>query len=180
MSKMGKIKNIEQKRVIEEDYNEEFSVKKFIGIVVIILVILGIFYFITTFVAKKKTVVTNNTANSVINTDMVTISNMLSKKDSDYYVLAYFKDNTKKSSSQIYEMYLKDIKANNKTIKFYMANLNDAINKSYISDNTNITDSLDEFKISEDVLLHVVDNKISESFIGNDNVANKLLELKGK
>ena len=54
MSKIGKIKKVEDKKVINEDYEEEFSFKKFIGIIIIILVILGIFYFITTLTAKRQ------------------------------------------------------------------------------------------------------------------------------
>ena len=181
MSKIGKIKNKGTKKIIkEEEYNEEFSIKKFIGIIIIILVILGLFYLITTKVAKKKEIDTKTTTNSVINTDMVTIGNMLSKKESDYYVLIYYKEDTKKSSSQIYEMYLKDIKTNDDSIKFYVANLSDAINKLYIDDTSNITDNLKEFKVSEDILLHIVNNKISESFVGSNDIASKLLELKGE
>ena len=181
MSKMGKIKNVETKSIIkEEEYSEEFSIGKFVSIIIVILLVLGIFYFITSKVAKKKDVDTKTTTNSVINTEMVTIGNMLSKKETDYYVLIYYKENTKKSSSQIYEMYMKDIKSNDNSIKFYIANLNDAMNKSYISDVDNITDNLKEFKVSEDTLIHIVNNKISESFIGSNKVASKLLEIKGQ
>lgn len=179
MSKIGKIKNKENKRIIEEDYSEDFSIVKFISIIMIIMIVLGVFFVITTFVAKKP-VVKENTANSVIRDEMVTIGNMLSQKESDYYVLAYKNERGKKTNLDIYERYIKDITTNNKEFKLYKVNLSDAMNKSYISDTNNITDNLEEFKISGEALLHVVDNKIEESFTGLTEISNELNELKGE
>lgn len=174
---MGKIKNKENKRVIEEEYSEDFSIVKFISIIMIIMIVLGVFFVITTFVAKKPEV-EKNTANSVIRDEMVTIGNMLSQKESDYYVLAYKNERGKKTNLDIYEKYIKDITANNKEFKLYRVNLTDAINKSYISDTNNITDNLEEFKISDEVLLHIVNNEIEESFVGLNEINNKFSELK--
>ena len=179
MSKMGKIKNKDNRRIIEEDYSDDFSIVKFISIIMIIMIVLGVFFVITTFVAKKPEV-EKNTANSVIRDEMVTIGNMLSQKESDYYVLAYKNEAGKKTNLDIYEKYIKDITTNNKEFKLYKVNLSDAMNKSYISDTNNITDNLEEFKISGEVLLHVVDNKIEESFEGLTEISNKLNELKGE
>ena len=179
MSKVGKIKNKENKRIIEEEYNEEFSFTKFIGIILIILIVLGVFYTITTLVAKKPET-KEETRSSVIDEELVTISNMLSKKESDYYVLAFKSETDKKSNLNVYNMYLKDIKEKNKDFKLYRVNLGDAINKSYISDENNITNNLDEFKIKDEVLLHVVDNEIVESFVSLNQISSKLKELKGE
>ena len=181
MSKMGKIKDNKRmdKRIIEEEYSEEFSLKKFIGIIVIILVVLGVFYAITTFVAKAPKV-ERNTPTGVINTDMTTISNMLSKKESDYYILAYKVEAGKKSNLDVYNMYLKDIKDKNQDFKLYKVNLGDAINKAYEGTENNITNNLNEFKISDEVLMHIVNNEIEESFIGINEISSKLSELKGE
>ena len=179
MSKIGKIKNKENKRVIEENYSEDFSLIRFISIILVIMIVLGIFFVITTFVAKKP-VVKEKTANSVIKTEMVTISNMLSKKESDYYVLAYKNEPGKKTNLDVYEKYVKDITSSNKDFKVYKVNLSDAMNKAYISDINNITDNLAEFKINDEFLLHIVDNKIEESIVGINEISNKLRELKEK
>ena len=54
------------------------------------------------------------------------------------------------------------------------------MNKSYISTENNITSNLEEFKISDEVLMHIVDNEIEESFIGIKEISSKLSELKGE
>lgn len=111
---------------------------------------------------------------------MVTISNMLSKKESDYYVLAYKSESGKKTNLDIYNAYIKDIKDKNADFKLYKVNLGDAMNKSYISTENNITNNLDEFKIADEVLIHVVDNEIEDSFVGINEINSKLSELKGE
>ena len=176
---MGKIKKVENKRIIEEDYNDEFSFSKFISIILIIMIVLGIFFVITVFVAKKPKV-EKNTPTGVINTDMVTISNMLSKKESDYYVLAFKSESGKKNNLDIYNAYIKDIKDKNNSFKIYKVNLGDAINKAYLGTENNITNNLDEFKISDEVLMHIVNNEIEDSFIGIKEISSKLGELKGE
>ena len=180
MSKIGKIKKVEDKKVINEDYDEEFSFKKFIGIIIIILVILGIFYFITTLTAKKQENNVERSNNAVIDNDMTTIGNMLSKSEADYYVLAYKNESGKRTNLDVYNMYIKDIKSNNDSFKIYKVNLSDAMNKSYIGTKNNITDNIEEFKLSDEVLLHIVNNSISESFIGITDISDKLSELKGE
>lgn len=167
------------KRLIEEEYNDEFSFTKFVSIVLIIMIVLALFFTITVFVAKKPEV-KKGTSNGVINTEMVTISNMLSKKESDYYVLAYKSESGKKTNLDIYNAYIKDIKDKNTNFKLYKVNLGDAMNKSYISTENNITNNLDEFKISDEVLIHVVDNEIEDSFVGISEISSKLSELKGE
>ena len=179
MSKMGKIKKTDNKRIIEEEYSEEFSFTNFISIILVILIVLGIFYTITVFVAKSPKA-ENNVRDSVIDSDMVTITNMLSKKESDYYVLAFKYESGKKTNLDIYQKYIKDIKSNNESFVMYKVNLSDAINKAYIGTENNITDDLTSFKISDEILLHVIDNKIEETFIGLDNISSKLKELKGE
>lgn len=44
------------KRLIEEEYNDEFSFTKFVSIVLIIMIVLALFFTITVFVAKKPEV----------------------------------------------------------------------------------------------------------------------------
>ena len=177
---MGKIKTKDNnKRIIREEYNEEFSFTNFISIILIIMIVLGIFFVITTFVAKKPKIEKEKTS-GVINTEMVTISNMLSKKESDYYVLAFKSESGKKNNLDIYNAYIKDIKDKNEDFKLYRVNLGDAMNKAYISTENNITSNLDEFKISDEVLMHIVDNEIDESFVGIKEISSKLSELKGE
>ena len=180
MSKKGKIKKVEEKKVIVDNYEDEFSFKKFIGIIIIILVVLGIFYFITTLTAKKQESNVERNVNSVIDTDMATIGTMLSKSESDYYVLAYRNESGKKNNIDVYNMYIKDIKSSNDSFKIYKVNLSDAMNKAYISNENNITDNIEEFKLSDEALIHVVNNSISESFIGISDISKKLSDLKGE
>lgn len=181
MSKIGKIKNTEKKQIVEKEYTEEFSFKNFVWIIIVILVVLGTFYFITTLVAKDKTdIKNNNISSSVIKSDMTTISSMLTKKEKDYYVLAYKQESGKKNNYDVYNMYIKDIMSKNSEFKLYKVNLSDAINKTYISDENNITNNMEEFEISDEILLHIVNNSIQESFIGLNEISNKLNELKGE
>lgn len=168
----------EQKEVITE---EEYSMKKMVIIIVSLIVVFLVFYFITTLVVKP--VKQNNTDNTrtEIDSTKITLNHLLDRKESEYYVLAtksslYSKLNV--NYETIYNQYITDYKKEENALTFYKLNLDDALNKSFIGEETNITDNLQELKLSDEALFKIKDGKIDSYSIGHSEIVKTLSSLK--
>ena len=64
-------------------------------------------------------------------------------------------------------------------MKVYHIDLDDALNKTYLGSETNITDELNDLTISDTVLFKITDGQIESYYIGNDEVLNYLKEING-
>ena len=178
MKKARIVKNNKKEEIKEID--DSYSLKTLLLIIFILVVVFGVFYFITTLVVKPQK--TNNyTTNSVteIDSSKITINNLLNRKDSEYYVLATksSKYTDKTNYIKIYDEYLKKYNSNEEHLTVYKIDLDNALNKNYISDKTNITDNLDELSLSDEVLFYIKDGKIEKYYIGNNEIVEALKEL---
>ena len=160
--KVAKIKksSVKEQPVLEETY----SIKSMIIILIILLLIFAGFYFVTTFLVKDRKIEGDNST-AVIDTSKITLSQLLSQKDKEYYVIA-----TKKSlydSSYIetnyiglYDEYINKYSQEEESLKFYYVDLDDALNKKYLSTELNITNEVSELKLNDEVLFKIKNNKI--------------------
>ena len=179
--KKAKINKVEKKQanvVIEESY----SIKNLIYIVLIIVAILGIFYFITTLVVKPVKLKPENTITEFDSTK-ITLNNLLDRKEKEYYVLAtmeslYDSVNSKIKYSELYNNYITEYSKEEDSLPFYTINLDDALNKNYISDKTNISSNINEIKLNDEVLFKIKDKKIEEYYVGNKDILKILSSLK--
>lgn len=176
MKKAKLVKNNKKQEIMEKD---TYSLKSFLLIILVLVIILGIFYFITTLVVKPVNPIDNDNGVTIIDSTKITLSNLLNRKEEEYYVLATKQNNNAQANYQtLYNNYINEYKKQEDALTFYNVNLDDALNKNYISGELNITDDLSELKVNDDILFKIKDNKIEEYFAGNKNILKELSELK--
>lgn len=168
--------NKKQETQIEKD---SYSLKSFLFILLVLVIILGIFYFITTLVVKPVNPTDNDNGVTIIDETKITLSNLLNRKEKEYYVLAIKENNNKDANYQtLYNNYINEYKKQEESLTFYNINLDDALNKNYISDELNISNDLSELTVNDDILFKIKDNKIEEYFVGSKNILKQLSTLK--
>lgn len=176
--KIAKIRKKEEKK--KESVIQEYSLKGMIKIVAILLIIFVVFYFITTLLVKPSEDSSNGAV--VVDSSKITISQLLNRSEEEYYVIA-----TKKSlyeSSYIdtnyiemYNNYINKYKQQENSLSFYYIDLDDALNKKYLSKDLNITNQISEIKLNDEVLFKIKDGKIEKTYVGKNKIIDKLSRL---
>lgn len=170
-----KKKTIKQQPVITD---ESYQFKNLLIIIIVIVVLLVPLYFITKLVVKNndedKTV--TNTTEAVIQNEKILVGQLFNRPQSEYYVLAYKSDN---KFITLFDNYISDYTSKEDSLTFYKINLDEGLNKQYIKDETNISDDLNELKLSDTTLIKIKDGKIENYYIGNDDVVEILKEING-
>ena len=177
-AKLIKTNKKEEKRNVEESY----SLKQLVLIIVVIISILGIFYFITTLVVKPQNQESENIQTQIDSTK-ITLNNLLDRKENEYYVLATMESLYKNINSEIkylelYNNYITEYKKSEKSLPFYTINLDDALNKNYLSDELNISNNISEIKLNDEVLFKIKNQEVSKYFVGNKAILDELSKLK--
>lgn len=176
MKKAKLVKNNKKQEIIEKD---SYSLKSFLLIILVLVIILGIFYLITTLVVKPVNPTDNDNGVTIIDETKITLNNLLNRKEKEYYVLATKENNNTQTNYQtLYNNYINEYKKQEGVLTFYNVNLDDALNKGYISDKLNISNDLSELKVNDDILFKIKDNKIEEYFAGSKNILKQLSTLK--
>ena len=174
------MKKIKQKKTKQQPVTitENYQAKNMFIIIIVIIVLLVPLYFITTLVVKTDNKENNNTEKAPveIQSEKILVGQLLNRHNDSYYVIAYKKDN---KMITLFNQYINDYKNNEDHLEFYKIDLDDGLNKGYISDETNITDELKDLKISDTTLFKIVDGKIESYYVGNDDVVNALKEING-
>ena len=176
MKKAKLIKNNKKEQVVE---NDTYSLKKLLLIIIVLSVLFGVFYFITFQLVDP--IEQNETDNEVIEIDesLIHLGNLLNIKEKEYYVLATKKSkNNQTNYHELYNQYITKYSENDESLKFYNVDLDNAINKTYIGDELNITNNINEIKLNDDVLFKIKDSKIEEYYIGNSEILETLSKLK--
>lgn len=176
--KKAKIKKqVEKKQVTVQ---EEYSLKGMLKILLIILVIFGSFYVVTTLLVKP--VSDDNDDVVVIDSSKITLSQLLTRENDEYYVLA-IKESLYNSSyietnyTEIYNNYITQYKQQEKALPFYYIDLDDGLNKNYISNELNITNEIEKLKLNDEVLFKIKNGEIEKTYVGNDEIVDKLSRL---
>ena len=177
-AKLIKNKKEEQKKV----ENDTYSIKNLILIILVISVVFGLFYLITCLFVKP--VEENNINNEVTEFDStkITLGNLLDRSEDEYYVLAtkeslYDSYNLKINYSELYNNYINSYTSNEDSLQFYYVDLDDALNKSYISDKLNISNEISELKLNDEVLFKIKNGEIEQSYVGSSDILEALNEL---
>lgn len=179
--KTAKLKK-NKKQEITKPVENEYSIKSMIIIVTIIAAIFLVFYFITTLVVKP--VEENNDTNTIteIDSTKITLSNLFNRKESEYYVLA-IKESLYKNSynrinyTEMYDGYIDTYSQTETALPFYRIDLDDALNKAYLSEELNITEDLSNLKLNNEVLFKIKDGKIESYYVGNSDIIEALSNL---
>lgn len=172
--RVAKIKKTEKKK--KEVMEESYTLKDMLLIVLLVLIAFIIFYFITYFVVKKDVDTTETSSNVEIDETKITFNNLLNRKEDTYYVLAYRSnvENTQTNFKNIYDSYISTYKYTANSLPFYYIDIDDAFNKSFIGEELNISEDLSSLKINDEALFKISNGKIEESFVGREEILNKL------
>ena len=166
-------KNIKQKKNDKE--LEKFPVKEF---TVVISVITGAFLLVygLTVGANKlgwfdPHYIKPDIETPVISYENIEAGTILNREENDYYVvLADMSNNSKYITEVINEYNKKENK-----IKLYKVDLSEGLNRSIVSDTSNlIVSNLADLKVSDTSLLRVTNHKIVNAYSGVDNIENIL------
>lgn len=164
------------------EIDESYSLKSLIKIILIIVLVFAIFYFLTTLIAKKSENNNNYNSATIIDSSKITLNHLLDRSEKEYYVIAtkeslYSGLISNANYIEIYNKYIKDYSNSDESLKFYTVDLDDAFNKNYIGDSTNITDDLKNLRLSDEVLFKISNNKIEKYYIGSEQIIKALSEL---
>lgn len=180
MKKAKLIKKTEKEKIIENEY----SLKAMIKTIIILLIVFGLFYLITYFVVNKENKVVSNETPAVIDNEKITVSNLFSQKEDEYYVIATKKSMYEKAATkyepnyiEMYDNYISKYQQQDDSLKVYKVDLDSAFNKNYLSDKTNISNDLQELKIGNEVLIKISNKKIKEYYVGHSDIIDALKSL---
>lgn len=177
-----KVAKIKKSSIKEQPIQEEtYSIKNMIKILIILLLIFALFYFVTTFFVKDRKIGEDNSV-AVIDTSKITLSQLLSQKEKEYYVIATQKTLYESPYIQtnyivLYNQYINKYIQNEESLKFYYIDLDDALNKKYLSDELNIANEISKLKINDEVLFKIKNNKIEKTYVGKEKIIDKLSRL---
>lgn len=161
-----------QKPIIT-NYDDEKRTNVILIIIIVIIFVVG-FYFLTIFlsdkIGEKNTTagIEETKTNAVIQYDEILAGSTFNMSESDYYVLFY---DASALYNNTYLTLVKDYNALTSHKKIYNVDLNNGMNKSYISDIGNITTSdITKLKIQRPTLIEIKDGNNIQSVEGLDAI----------
>lgn len=162
---MRKIKETKKKASKSQVEEETINLKNVIKVFIVILVFFIVFYGITILVVNKKNSKKKDSNYTNIDTKSndIILSDILNQEEDLYYVIAI------KGSKDAYELYI-----NNMSAKLYNIDLNNALNKAALAEETLVAENPRDIKIGDTTLFVVENHVITESYVGKDEVVNKL------
>ena len=177
--KVARIKKKESKEVV--NIEEGYSLKNMLKIIAILLVIFGVFYFITTIFVKDKNNDNDNSV-AVVDSAKITLSQLLNRKEDEYYVIAtkasiYDSSYLDTNYISFYNEYINSYKQKENSLSFYYIDLDNALNKKYFGTELNITEDIESLMLNDEVLFKINNGKIEKTYIGKDNILDKLSRL---
>ncbi len=175
-----KIEKVEQKEDLKKEntkqtvinQSEKFITKeetRKVGIVVAVIAAAFCIFFIASKIMDKnnhKDIFKESLDVAEIQYKDILISKMLKQKQSEYYVLVEY---SKDENLETYEGYIKNYEENyskENVLRIYTAQLNNAFNKSYYSDEDSY--EIDKLSFSKTTLVKVSNGNITETYTGND------------
>lgn len=179
--KVAKLKKIEEKQP-KQKIEEKYSLKNMIIIIMITCIVLTIFYFITLLVVKNNKPIDKENSIVEIDSNKITMGQLLDRKEKEYYVLAikeslHLSLNTNMNYSELYNNYISSYEQTENSLPIYKIDLDDALNKNYFSEETNITNNLTKLKINNEVLFKIKNNKIEKHYLGSSEILKELKNL---
>ena len=160
---MHKIKTNEKRKKNKKNVvaENEITFKKIVIIVGSILVIFALFYLLTFLILKNEKKKETDYSNATLyeSSKNILMSDILRQSGEKYLVLAIMDD-----EAEMYDLYL------NGKDNIYYINLDNALNKTVISDETIIDEDPRNIKISDTTLFVIENNEIVEYYVSYDDV----------
>lgn len=174
MAKKSNLKNA--KKIESKSISNENEMMRFIKMIIIVTLIVLVFYILTMFINKKEkeTDINNNNPSVSIQYDEILIGNIFNQNNKNYYVLI---EDAEDVQTKVYEAYLNVYKQKEDAIRVYISKMNNMFNFKYISDKSNLSDNISEFKVSKTTLLQISEGKISNSYETEEKILEILKEI---
>ena len=145
---------------------DEFNLISLIKFVVVVIIAFIAFYGITLLVTNNKET-KKESNNAAIQYDEILVGEILNRKNETYYVLV--EDSSSETTLSQY------IGSNNNTKKVFFCDLENAFNKTYKSDESNLyVDNISEIRFKNTTLLEIENGKIVNSYEENEQIENTL------
>ncbi len=153
--------------------NENKEVKRFIISLVIVIVLIGLIYLFTGLFVTKDLKKTDKETNTKIDYELTLLGNIFDINDDEYYVIIYDFKNNNDAIDNLITKY----KTSDNYKKIYKANLSDALNKKYISNESNNNPtSINDLKIKGLTLIHFKNKKIISYIENLDEIKSELIK----
>lgn len=177
--KVAKLKK--QNQIKSENDSQNYSVKSMLKILACLLIVFTVFYFVTVILVNNKKEVTNDST-SVIDVSKITLNQLLTRSESEYYVVAampsmYESSYMSTSYIGLYNDYISNYKQKDSSLPFYYIDLDNALNKKYIGKNLNIEDDIQKLELNDEVLFKIKNGRIEKYYVGKDKILDKLSRL---
>ena len=164
---MRTIKETKKKTTKKQVEEESINLKGVIKVFIIILVIFVLFYGLTILVLDRKDKKEKNSNHDYpsikVNSNDIIISDILKQKEDKYYVIAI------KGNDDIYKLYTQNMQDG-----LYNIDLNNALNKAIIGNETIVGENPKDIRISDTTLFIIENHVITEYYVGSEDVVNKL------
>lgn len=153
---------------------DSYSLKKLLIFISIIMIIIIIFYGLTTILTKNKKLSTDKKEieETVIQYDEIVVGEIFSQKETEYYVLATFKNDSQLSN---YNSIVSEYSEKKNSQKIYSINLNSGFNKKFVSSSSQFDGNYPIFK--ESTLLKISNKKILNVYEGQAKIKEQLNNL---
>lgn len=165
--------NINNTKNYGEDQEE---VIRFIRLIIIILVVvLGVYLFSRAFISKDlfgKKEEERKTIEGTVNYNATIIGAMLNKPEKEYYVIMY---DTETPQAAYYSNLVTAYKKNTEPLKVYMADLNNELNKKYISEKNHLkVSNINDLTVKDIGLVKIKNGAIIASYNTIDEISKEL------
>lgn len=173
---------IEEEKVVKEKEKFVIENNEFIKLLKLILIVTGIFlaFYLVTYLFTDNTKVEDDEekAEVSIQYDEILLSNLLTQKDKEYYVLAYDAEDKYYDS---YNMYIYTYSAKEDAKRIYTSVLSNGFNKKYYDKtlNESVTDieNISDLKLKDTTLIRIKKGKIRNVYEGHEEIINFLSTL---
>lgn len=168
-----KVKERNHMDIIDSVENFDSNYKHIIIVSAIVVIIFCAFYFLTVYITDKNTEKTDTTEESIISYTEVMVGRSFKLPETEYLVLYY--DKSDEDLVENFEEVSNGHYAGVGPYNLYIADMSNAINKSYIGEtsNTNPTKA-SELTINGPTLIHFRDGAVLEYLEGVDSILSYL------
>ena len=153
--------------------NNEFkgTGKRVIIILICVVLLFGLMYFLTTRILSKEVTKKrkqSEVTESTIQYEKILAGESFTMEQEEYYVVYYDSTDTNLSST------IATYQADKKDIKLYSVDLNDGMNKKYITDSDINTSSIENLKVKNPTLIHFKNKEVVDTITDENEIKDYL------
>ena len=172
----SKAKLAKEKNKIEEVGSFDTDVSKIIYIIVGVAVVFGLFYLITLLVLNKDTKTTKTDEEVQISLDTTIVGRSLNMPEKFYYVLYYDLSNDEVTETYSNLVMNYNYSTSEDHVKLYTVDMSDALNKTYVSEESNYNpEKASDIAIKGTTLMVVSEGKVVD-YIEDQSRIEELLK----